>query len=86
MVGRDLDPLEKCIIERVKAVRAKSGELAASLCGELGEAELIGDERQNDFLRLWTLKESFVKAEGKGLRISLKDYFFQKENSNRHGN
>ena len=44
------------------------------------EAVLIGDDRQNDFLRLWTLKESFVKAEGKGLRISLKDYFFQKEN------
>ena len=39
MVGRDLDPLEKCIVERVKAIRAKSGELAASLCGELGEAE-----------------------------------------------
>ena len=41
---------------------------------------LIGEERQRDFLRLWTLKESFVKAEGKGLRISLKDYYFQKEN------
>ena len=44
------------------------------------ETELIGDNRQKDFLRLWTLKESFVKAEGKGLRISLKDYYFQKEN------
>lgn len=41
---------------------------------------LIGEEKQKDFLRLWTLKESFVKAEGKGLRISLKDYYFQKEN------
>ena len=45
------------------------------------EAGLIGEDRQNDFLRLWTLKESFVKAEGKGLRISMKDYFFEKENS-----
>ena len=44
------------------------------------EAELIGEERQKDFLRLWTLKESFVKAEGKGLRISMKDYYFQREN------
>lgn len=43
------------------------------------EARLIGEDRQNDFLRLWTLKESFVKAEGKGLRISLKDYYFGKE-------
>ena len=44
------------------------------------ETELIGNHRQKDFLRLWTLKESFVKAEGKGLRIALKDYHFQKEN------
>ena len=41
---------------------------------------LIGEDRQKDFLRLWTLKESFVKAEGKGLRIALKDYYFKKEN------
>ena len=41
---------------------------------------LIGEDRQKDFLRLWTLKESFVKAEGKGIRIALKDYYFEKEN------
>lgn len=45
------------------------------------EQELIGENRQNDFLRLWSLKESFVKAEGKGLRISMKDYYFEKENN-----
>ena len=44
------------------------------------EQSLIGADSQKDFLRLWTLKESFVKAEGKGLRISLKDYYFEKEN------
>ena len=43
------------------------------------ERPLIGAERQKDFLRLWTLKESFVKAEGRGLRIPLKDYYFVKE-------
>lgn len=43
------------------------------------EAKLIGEEYQKDFLRLWTLKESFVKAEGKGLRISMKDYYFERE-------
>ena len=44
------------------------------------EDRLIGENRQKDFLRLWALKESFVKAEGKGLRIALKDYYFEKEN------
>ena len=44
------------------------------------EAALIGENKQKDFLRLWTLKESFVKAEGKGLRIALKDYYLGKEN------
>ena len=45
-----------------------------------GEAMLIGKERQRDFLRLWALKESFVKAEGCGLRIPMKDYYFELEN------
>ena len=43
------------------------------------EAELIGQEREQDFLRLWTLKESFVKAEGRGLRIPMKEYYMEKE-------
>lgn len=44
------------------------------------EQMLIGTERQKDFLRLWALKESFVKADGRGLRISMKDYYFTEEN------
>ena len=43
------------------------------------ETVLIGENREQDFLRLWTLKESFVKAEGKGLRIPMKDYYFERE-------
>ena len=44
------------------------------------EEILIGEEREKDFLRLWALKESFVKADGRGLRISMKDYWFEQEN------
>jgi 4'-phosphopantetheinyl transferase len=44
------------------------------------EEVLIGEKKEQDFLRLWTLKESFVKAEGKGLRIPMMDYYFAKEN------
>ena len=39
MVGRDLDPLEKCIVERVRALREKSGALASELCAELSEGD-----------------------------------------------
>lgn len=44
------------------------------------ERGLIGKNCQKDFIRLWTLKESFVKAEGKGLRIPMKEYYFVREN------
>ena len=44
------------------------------------ETLFIGEQREADFLRLWTLKESFVKAGGGGLRIPFKDYYFEEEN------
>lgn len=31
-------------------------------------------ERRNAFFRLWTLKESLIKADGRGMRLSLKDF------------
>lgn len=46
------------------------------------EKMLIREDAQWDFLRLWTLKESFVKAEGKGLRIPFQSYYFVEENGN----
>lgn len=43
------------------------------------EQVLIGTDRTRDFIRLWTLKESFVKAEGYGMRIPFKKYYFSRE-------
>lgn len=39
------------------------------------ELEWLGQsiDRQKDFLKLWTLKESYVKMVGEGLRIPLRD-------------
>lgn len=48
------------------------------------EMPLIGANRERDFIRLWTLKESFVKAEGKGLRIPMKSYYLIKEKEDYH--
>jgi 4'-phosphopantetheinyl transferase len=34
-------------------------------------------ERRNAFLRIWTLKESFIKAIGTGLQTPLADFAFE---------
>lgn len=62
-------------IQKIKAVRSGMYEKIVRPI----ERSLIGEERERDFIRLWTLKESFGKAEGKGLRIPMKDYYLTKE-------
>lgn len=42
-------------------------------------------DRQDVFLRLWTLKEAFVKAVGRGLSIPLADFAFTLEPLSLHG-
>lgn len=36
-----------------------------------------GDEKKDLFFRIWTLKESFMKATGLGMGLSLKDFYFK---------
>lgn len=46
---------------------------------ELFEEKMSEDERQKLFFKLWTLKESFVKADGCGIRIPLGEVSFSLE-------
>ena len=39
------------------------------------------DEKKELFYRIWTLKESFIKATGKGFQTSLKDFRISLENN-----
>ena len=45
---------------------------------ESGGSDVLS-EKGNRFFRLWTLKESFIKAVGLGMRLSLKEFSFHIE-------
>ena len=62
-VGRVSDPLQ--LAKSVFAQRELEG---LALCGPGSQEER--------FYRLWTLKESFIKATGRGLHEPLKDFWF----------
>lgn len=44
---------------------------------EFLNAKRAGEERRDSFLRIWTLKESFIKAIGTGLQTPLADFAFE---------
>ena len=51
-------------------------------CGEgeeNGMSAATEAEKMDRFFRLWTLKESFMKAVGLGMKLSLKDFYFMIE-------
>lgn len=68
MIGVDVERLDRANCHPDIAKRFFAPAESAYLEG------LAGDERRLEFLRLWTLKEAFVKARGKGLSIPLNSF------------
>ena len=78
-----------CDVEKVKATDYKIANRffteseCAWLAGEQidlnGEGNNYEEQKRSRFFRLWTLKESFMKAVGLGMRLSLKDFSFHVE-------
>lgn len=69
-VGIDVEPLDRPRVNLELARRFFSAREADAL-EQLPEAE-----RRTGFLRYWTLKESYIKARGKGMAIPLGDFAF----------
>ena len=69
-VGVDIEPRDRqADVEAISARYFSAPELDALL-------NLSGTERQRYFIRLWTLKEAFVKARGLGLSMPLNRFGF----------
>lgn len=68
MIGVDVERLDRTNCHPDVANRFFAPSEAAYLEG------LDGDQRRLEFLRLWTLKEAYVKARGKGLSIPLNSF------------
>ena len=69
-----------CDVERIKDVNLL---VAKHFCTDT-EYALIQEketkaEKEDVFFRLWTLKESFLKATGLGMKLSMKDFYFNIE-------
>ncbi len=66
-LGIDVEPLDRLVPSGLAEVSLAPGEHAWLL-------DLLPQERQRGFLRLWTLKEAFIKATGKGMSQDLQSF------------
>jgi len=56
----------------IDAVMDEVGDTVLSEPEKQALARLDGEEERTNFLRFWTLKESFIKADGRGVSLPLK--------------
>ena len=67
-----------CDVERVRKIDLKLADrFFAQSEKEMILSQTTEDDKINTFFRLWTLKESYVKAEGQGLSIGLNSFAVQ---------
>ena len=67
-----------CDVERVRKIDLKLADrFFAQSEKEMISNQPTEDDKINTFFRLWTLKESYVKAEGQGLSIGLNSFAVQ---------
>ena len=78
-VGIDIEKITRCRAECLRiAERFFAPQERRYLAGFSGDAEFC-----KAFYTLWTLKESYIKAEGKGLSIPLESFYFVMDNAGR---
>ena len=67
-------------VEKVKGDRRKIAKRFFTT-SEISDMELLGNETEqvHYFYQLWTLKESYMKAIGRGMTMSLKSFAFKKQ-------
>lgn len=69
-------------VERIKEIDMAIAERFFSKSEYDDLMKLEGDKQLNYFYDLWTLKESYIKWDGRGLSISLQDFSFKIKNNN----
>lgn len=65
-----------CDIERIAPVRERVVRRAFSPAEQAHLARFSGPDRDREFTRLWTMKESYLKMTGEGLRLPLDQIVF----------
>ena len=65
-----------CDVEKIKKVKGKIAEHFFTK-NEAAYLQALGEEeRQNEFFRIWTLKESYLKMTGEGMKLALNQFEF----------
>ena len=71
-IGVDLMKIESNLVKQYEQVKRISRKTFSEKEIDFLESKSSLREKVEDFYRIWTLKESYVKAIGKGIRVELK--------------